>query len=129
MLKSKPRLLALAISAVMAPTALQAAVLEEVKVTATKRTESAQDVGISITAFTGDQMEALGWTNAQQVTSMAPGVSTIQPNGVLGLPSTRPMATSACFVVSACSVGSPISRTLRLNTAKPFCGTHGALSS
>ena len=68
MLKSKPRVLALAISAALVPTALQAAVLEEVKVTATKRTESVQDVSIAITAFTGDQMEALGWTNAQQVT-------------------------------------------------------------
>jgi iron complex outermembrane receptor protein len=81
MLKSKPRLLALAIAAAMAPSALQAAVLEEVKVTATKRTESVQDVSIAITAFTGDQMEQLGWTNAQQVTAMAPGVHTIQPNG------------------------------------------------
>ena len=81
MLKSKPRLLALAISAALVPTALQAAVLEEVKVTATKRTESVQDVSIAITAFTGDQMEQLGWTNAQQVTAMAPGVHTIQPNG------------------------------------------------
>jgi iron complex outermembrane receptor protein len=56
-------------------------VLEEVKVTATKRTESVQDVGIAITAFTGDQMDQLGWTNAQQVTAMAPGVHTVQPNG------------------------------------------------
>ncbi len=77
----KPRLLALAISAVLVPASLQAAVLEEVVVTATKRAESVQDVGIAITAFTGDQMDQLGWTNAQQVTAMAPGVSTVQPNG------------------------------------------------
>ncbi len=57
------------------------AVMEEIVVTATKRSENAQDVGIAITAMTGDQMEALGFTNAQQVTSMAPGVSTVQPNG------------------------------------------------
>lgn len=81
MLKSKPRLLALAISAVLAPASLQAAVLEEVTVTATKRAESAQDVGIAITAFSGDQLDQLGFTNAQQVTAMAPGVQTIQPNG------------------------------------------------
>ena len=60
---------------------LSAAVLEEVTVTAQKREESIQDVGIAITAFTGDQLEQLGWTNAQQVTAMAPGVTTIQPNG------------------------------------------------
>ena len=43
MLKSKPRLLALAIAATLTPSALQAAVLEEVQVTATKRTESVQN--------------------------------------------------------------------------------------
>jgi iron complex outermembrane receptor protein len=71
----------MAIAATLTSGALQAAVLEEVRVTATKRTESAQDVGIAITAFTGDQMDQLGWTNAQQVTAMAPGVQTVQPNG------------------------------------------------
>jgi len=60
---------------------MNAAVLEEVVVTAQKREQSLQDVGIAVSAFTGKQMEALGYTNAQQVTAMAPGVSTIQPNG------------------------------------------------
>jgi len=55
--------------------------LEEIVVTATKRAESVQDVGIAITAISGDQMEALGFTSAQQVTRFAPGVSTVQPNG------------------------------------------------
>ncbi|MCB1848779.1 MAG: hypothetical protein KDI04_15775, partial [Halieaceae bacterium] len=45
-----------------------AAVLEETVVTAQKREQSIQDVGIAITAYTGDQLEQLGWTNAQQVT-------------------------------------------------------------
>lgn len=58
-----------------------AAVLEEVVVTAQKREQGLQDVGISVSAMTGDQMEALGFDNAQQVTAMAPGVSTVQPNG------------------------------------------------
>lgn len=58
-----------------------AEVLEEVVVTAQKREQSVQDVGISVSAFTGDQLEALGYTNAQEVTALAPGVSTIQPNG------------------------------------------------
>jgi iron complex outermembrane receptor protein len=81
MFNAKPKLLALAISAALAPASLQAAVLEEVLVTATKRSESVQNVGIAITAFTGDQLQQLGFTNAQQVTSMAPGVQTLQPNG------------------------------------------------
>jgi iron complex outermembrane receptor protein len=81
MFNAKPKLLALAISAVLIPASLQAAVLEEVVVTATKRAQSVQDVGIAITAFTGAQLEQLGFTNAQQVTAMAPGVQTLQPNG------------------------------------------------
>jgi len=55
--------------------------MEEVTVTAQKRAQSAQDVGISITAFSAEQLEAMGYTNAQEVTAMAPGVSTLQPNG------------------------------------------------
>ncbi|GAA6166641.1 TonB-dependent receptor [Sessilibacter corallicola] len=58
-----------------------AAVLEEVTVVAQKREQSVQDVGIAVTAMTGDQLEALGFDNAQQVTAMAPGVQTVQPNG------------------------------------------------
>ncbi|MGI9327833.1 MAG: TonB-dependent receptor, partial [Pseudomonadales bacterium] len=57
------------------------AVIEEIVVTAQKREQNIQDVGIAISAVSGEQMRALGFTNAQQVTAMAPGVSTIQPNG------------------------------------------------
>ena len=35
-------------------------VLEEITVTAQKREQNLQDVGISITSFTGDQMNAIG---------------------------------------------------------------------
>jgi iron complex outermembrane recepter protein len=59
----------------------QAAVIEEVVVTAQKREQNVQEVGIAVSALTGEQMEQLGFTNAQQVTAMAPGVSTVQPNG------------------------------------------------
>ena len=60
---------------------LHAAVIEEVVVTAQKREQNAQDVGIAISAVTGDQMRQLGFTNAQEVTALAPGVHTVQPNG------------------------------------------------
>ncbi len=62
-------------------TAVQAAVLEEVVVTAQKRDQSMQEVGIAVTAFTGDQLDQLGWATAEKVTAMSPGVTTIQPNG------------------------------------------------
>ncbi|MEX0298302.1 MAG: TonB-dependent receptor plug domain-containing protein [Kordiimonas sp.] len=54
---------------------------EEIVVTAQKREQSQQDVGIAITALSGDQIQRLGFTNAQEVTALAPGVSTVQPNG------------------------------------------------
>ena len=67
--------------ALIAGAPASADVLEEVVVTATKRAENAQDVGIAITAMSGEQMEALGFDNAQQVANMAAGVSVVQPNG------------------------------------------------
>lgn len=71
-----------AIGTISVPALAQDSVLmEEVVVTAQKREQSAQDVGIAITALTGNQMKALGYTNAQEVTALAPGVSTLQPNG------------------------------------------------
>jgi iron complex outermembrane recepter protein len=54
---------------------------DEIVVTAQKREENAQDVGISITAFSGEQLQSLGYTNAQEVTALAAGVATLQPNG------------------------------------------------
>ncbi|WP_158770970.1 TonB-dependent receptor [Paraglaciecola sp. L1A13] len=54
---------------------------EQIQVVAQKREQSVQEVGIAITALTGDQMEALGFDNAQEVAAMAPGVQTVQPNG------------------------------------------------
>lgn len=73
--------LGLALCALGATSLAQAAVLEEITVTAQKREQSLQDVGISVTAFTGEQLNSLGYTNAQQVTRLAAGVSTVQPNG------------------------------------------------
>lgn len=61
--------------------AQESVLLEEIVVTAQKREQNQQDVGIAITALSGTQMRALGYTNAQEVTALAPGVSTLQPNG------------------------------------------------
>ncbi len=49
-------------------------VLEEIVVTAQKREQNIQDVGIAITAFTGDQMQALGVTNSFDIARYTPGV-------------------------------------------------------
>lgn len=54
--------------------AAQAQVLEEVVVTAQKREQSLQDVGIAITAFSGAQLEALGVEESFDVALFSPGV-------------------------------------------------------
>ena len=55
-------------------TGLNAQVLEEVVVTAQKREQNLSDVGMSVTAFTGEQMKALGVTNTQGIHSQTPGL-------------------------------------------------------
>ncbi len=49
------------------PALAQSGLLEEVIVTAQKREQSIQDVGISITAISGEQMEALGIANSSEI--------------------------------------------------------------
>jgi len=51
-----------------------AAVLEEIVVTAQKREQSVADVGISITAFSGDQLKELGMTSTAQLGMHTPGM-------------------------------------------------------
>jgi iron complex outermembrane receptor protein len=48
--------------------------LEEVVVTAQKRSEDLQDVPIAISAFTGDSMKVRGMTNIAQVGDFTPNV-------------------------------------------------------
>lgn len=51
-----------------------AAELEEIIVTAQKREQSVQDVGIAINAFTGDELASLNITNTSDIASQSPGV-------------------------------------------------------
>lgn len=51
-----------------------ASLIEEVVVTAQKREQSLQDVGISVTAFTGDQLTAMGFTQLQDMQLHTPGL-------------------------------------------------------
>lgn len=55
--------------------AQQGGVLEEVLVTAQKREQLASDVGIAITTFSGDQLNALGIENSTELIAYTPGVS------------------------------------------------------
>ena len=54
------------------PSAL--AQLEEVIVTATKRAESVQSIGMAIDAYSADKMAELGWTDITQVANQSPNL-------------------------------------------------------
>ncbi|PLW82421.1 TonB-dependent receptor [Kineobactrum sediminis] len=55
-------------------TGIQAQILEEVTVTAQKREQNLQDVGISVTAFDGNQLNSLGMTNSVDITQQVPAM-------------------------------------------------------
>lgn len=55
--------------------------LEEVVVTAQKRAQNAQDVGISLSAISGTDLQAVGAVAATDITKSMPAVVMTQPNG------------------------------------------------
>jgi iron complex outermembrane receptor protein len=63
-------------AAVMAAMAASTATaqIEEVIVTATKRAESAQSVGMAIDAYSSEKMAEFGWTDITQVASQSPNL-------------------------------------------------------
>ncbi len=71
--KIKMATLPLAIASVMS--GANANILEEITVTAQKREQSANEVSIAITAFSGDQMDALGLESSTDLIAFTPGVS------------------------------------------------------
>ncbi|WOX05104.1 TonB-dependent receptor [Microbulbifer pacificus] len=73
----RPQRTALAIALLTAGAALPASadlLLEEVTVTAQKREQNLQDVGIAVTAFTGNQLEELGIEQAVDLAQHTPGL-------------------------------------------------------
>jgi iron complex outermembrane receptor protein len=69
------------IVALASPATSFSAILEEVIVTAQKREQSLQDVGVSVTAFTGEQIREFGFTNTVDVVEMTPGFNFTVPQG------------------------------------------------
>jgi iron complex outermembrane receptor protein len=57
----------------------QAQLLEEIVVTAQKREQNLQDVPVSVTAFTGDQLKDLRITNTDDVVDFTPGLTVFYP--------------------------------------------------
>jgi len=56
-------------------------VLQEITVTAQKREQSIQDVGIAISAYSGEQLRDLGIRNSIDIAAMTPGVHISGNNG------------------------------------------------
>jgi len=66
--------------------AAESPMMEEVIVTAQKREGNLQETPISITAFTGDAIEALGFRQSVDITAQTPNFSVGYPNGDTGVP-------------------------------------------
>lgn len=74
-----------ALAAVGAANSATAAQIEEVVVTAQKHAQSANDVGITINAFTGDQLKDFGVLTAEDIAMMTPGL-TVNETAATGVP-------------------------------------------
>ena len=81
------------------------AALEEVIVTAQKRSESLQDVPIAVTAFTGDTMNTLGITNASDLVNYTPGLAAGTQQGSNRNYFLRGVGTSDVHITAASAVG------------------------
>ena len=66
-------------------TGLQAAQLEEVVVTAQKRSQSENDIGISMTTWTGDEIRDMGVISAEDMGLNTPGL-TVNEAASTGIP-------------------------------------------
>jgi iron complex outermembrane receptor protein len=55
--------------------------LEEIIITAQKREQSLQDVGIAISAFDGDMLEAMGVGNSNEIAAKTPNLNIVSPIG------------------------------------------------
>jgi len=57
---------------------------EVISVTAQKRTQNLQEVGVSVSAFSEDQINALGWDNSLDVAAQTPGLVATSNTGDAG---------------------------------------------
>jgi iron complex outermembrane receptor protein len=66
---------ALVIAAIAPNVRAAEALMEEITITAQKREQPLQDVGIAVTAFTGQQIEQLGFQNSIDIVAHTPGMT------------------------------------------------------
>lgn len=60
--------------AVATPANAQSVFMDEIVVTAQKREQNLQEVGIAVTAYSGDQLRSLGFTNSIDLIAQTPGL-------------------------------------------------------
>jgi len=71
--------------AVALPAAAEERAIEEIVVTAQKRAQSSNDIGMAISAFTGEGLEEIGVLTAEDIALQTPGLS-VGDGGGLGVP-------------------------------------------
>ena len=79
--------------------------IEEILVTAQKRTESLQDVPIAVTAITGETMETLGVSNASDLVDLTPGFASAAQTGSSRNYFLRGVGTSDVHLTAASAIG------------------------
>ena len=72
--KKHPLVLAISSAAILSANSYAAPALEEVIVTANKRAENINDVGLSISAVSGDQMAEQKLSSLEEISSVVPGL-------------------------------------------------------
>ncbi|MCJ9427956.1 TonB-dependent receptor [Kordiimonas marina] len=72
---------AAAVAMVSQAPAVHAQVIQEITITAQKRAESSQKVGVSVTAFTGDALKQFGFEDSTQIVAQVPGLNVGTPVG------------------------------------------------
>lgn len=75
----------LALGVISQAATVQAAMLEEVVVTAQKREQGANDIGITMNAFSGDLLRDLGVATAEDIAVITPGL-TVNETAATGVP-------------------------------------------
>src|SRR6185312_6432594 len=79
-----PQRVTLSCALAAAPAAYAQQALEEVVVTAQKREQRQEDVGISVTALSGEQVHELGIRSLTDVAAQTPSLSVAAPLGSSG---------------------------------------------
>ena len=108
-LSKKPMVTALAVAlagSFPATVANAQSALEEVTVTAQKREQNLQDVGISVTAFGGRQLEQMGMTSSVDITQQVPSMQ-LQTFTPAVSCSTSTVSRSCAAHRARCSVAMP----------------------